>query len=136
MSARQEMTMVFPALPDYAGVARAALSALLTRLRAGDSASAELKAAVSEACANAARYAYAPGCGVIEMRFIVGRRKITVIIADHGRGFTVRRPPRRPLRDTDIHLGLGLKLMRRLADRAVIKSGPEGTVVTLSKKLR
>ena len=135
MGARQEIKLALPALPDYVGIARTALAAILNRYQASPAAIEELKVAVCEACTNAVRYAYPQKPGEIEICFRLERRNFTVIVRDAGRGFNTRRPPRRPIKDEDIHLGLGLTLMRSMVDKLKIQSGVKGTTVTLIKKI-
>ena len=59
-----------------------------------------------------------------------------VEIADHGPGFDAGSVPDLPPVETperlDYESGLGVSLMRRLADEAVVESGPDGTVVRLT----
>ncbi|MDR2431147.1 MAG: ATP-binding protein [Candidatus Margulisbacteria bacterium] len=135
MPVRQEDVVTFPALPQYVGAVRSALGDFLAAAGLGDEAAADLKAAVSEACANIVRYAYADKLGNMEIRFARKPGAVAVTVADRGRGFDPDHPPRRSLKDEDIHLGLGLKLMRSLVDELKIRSGASGTVVTLVKKI-
>ena len=59
-----------------------------------------------------------------------------VEVADHGPGFDAGSVPDLPPVETperlDHESGLGVALMRRLADEAVVESGPNGTVVRLT----
>ena len=129
-----ETVLTFPALPEYVGKVRSALDVFLQQAGVDAETASDLKAAVSEACANVVRYAYTDNSGDMEIKFKLEPQGVTVTVTDHGRGFDPADPPRRPLKDTDIHLGMGLKLMRSLVDEMNVNSGAKGTVIALLKK--
>ena len=128
------MTLTFPALPEYVREVRIALEDFLRQTGVNNETALDLIAAVSEACTNAVRYAYADKSGDMEVKFELGTQGVTVTVTDYGCGFDPKNPPRRPLSDTDIHLGVGLQLIRTLVDEMNIQSSSKGTVITLLKK--
>lgn len=130
-----EQTLTFPAKPEYVGQVRLAIEKFLRSVGVQDEIISDMKAAVSEACANAVRYAYDDGSGMMDVHFEFDSSGITVTVRDYGKGFDSTNPPQRPIKDTDIHLGMGLKLMYGLTDKVRVKSGEQGTVVTLIKKI-
>ena len=131
-----EIALTFPALPEYVGEVRAALEDFLRQAGIKGETVADLKAAVSEACANVVRYAYADDPGDMQICFKLSPQNITVTVTDQGRGFDTKNPPQRPLNDADIHLGMGLQLMRGMTDEMAIRSSSAGTIVTLVKKIK
>ncbi len=81
--------------------------------------------AVTEAVANAVRHAYPSGIGEVRVRVSAVDNGVVVSVADDGigvRGFTASRSPGD---------GLGLGLIRALADRARIEPGSNGTLVEM-----
>jgi len=86
-----------------------------------------LRLASDEALANVVRHAYGRGRGVLDLYayYQPERDKVTVTVVDHGRwrpSLIVRSPSRR----------FGMTLMRRLADKVDVVTGPDGTTVRLS----
>lgn len=74
----------------------------------------DIKLCVSEAFANAVRYAYRGGPGDIELGVGSNGRELTVVVRDWGRGFDPKRE------------GLGLKIIARCTSRHLIASVPGG----------
>lgn len=68
----------------------------------------DLKLAVTEACTNVVRHAYADGSGPLEVEVLPSAEVISVVVADRGAGL-------RPDAHSD-GAGLGLPLMAALAD--------------------
>ena len=70
----------FPAKPDYLLLARLALSGLARELPMDDELLADLKLAVTEACGNAVRHAYAPpaAIGEVTVSFIASSTEIVM----------------------------------------------------------
>ena len=97
---------------------------------------ADLRLVVSEAAANAIRAQEQfsiPDRVTIRCNFT--ESFIEVEVTDRGPGFDPDQVPDLPLAETPERLnhesGLGLSLMRELADETVIESGPGGTAVRL-----
>jgi anti-sigma regulatory factor (Ser/Thr protein kinase) len=87
----------------------------------------EVLVAASEACSNALEHAYRGGApGVVELHATMTAGSVEVVVADRG---VWKEPLDRGNR------GRGRDLMDHLMDRAVIESGPDGTVVRLHKGL-
>jgi anti-sigma regulatory factor (Ser/Thr protein kinase) len=107
---------------------RRALRAWLLAAGADDTFVDEVLVAASEACTNALEHAYPGGeRGVIELQATMTAGNLEVVIADRG---VWKEPLDRGNR------GRGRDLMEHLMDRALIESGPDGTVVRLQKELR
>ena len=97
---------------------------------------ADLRLAVSEAVANAIRAQELFGIlDRVTIRCNLAENFIEVEVADRGRGFDPDQVPDLPSVETperlDHESGLGLSLIRELADEMVIESGPDGTAVRL-----
>jgi anti-sigma regulatory factor (Ser/Thr protein kinase) len=81
--------------------------------------------AVTEAIANAVRHAYPYGGGEVRVVVEMAADAVTVSVTDQGvgvRGFTASRSP---------GAGLGLGMIKALADRARIEPGSDGTLVEM-----
>jgi anti-sigma regulatory factor (Ser/Thr protein kinase) len=84
--------------------------------------------AVTEAVANAVRHAYPDGSGEAQVVVEVTDEQVVVSVTDQGtgvRGFTASRSP---------GAGLGLRLIRTLADDVRIEPGSGGTLVRMMFK--
>ena len=97
---------------------------------------ADLRLVVSEAVANAIRAQERLGIpDRVTIRCNFAKSFIEVEVTDRGRGFDPDQVPSLPpVEDPerlDHESGLGLSLMRELADETVIESGPGGTAVRL-----
>jgi anti-sigma regulatory factor (Ser/Thr protein kinase) len=124
-----------PPRRDYLAVARRFVSAVATSdttLRPEQL--SNLEVAVSEACSNAINAHEARGVqDAIAIRCAVERRRVEVVISDHGGGFDPSATPPLPAPEDPLRLeyehGLGLHLMQLLTDRLEIHTSPVGTAV-------
>jgi serine/threonine-protein kinase RsbW len=132
-----EVRLEIPARPEYLGLARqvvAAAAAVEPRFR--DERIDALRIAVSEATTNAIEaHADLERDERIVIRCNLDDDQIEVEVVDRGAGFSpdvavVMPDPEDPARLQQEH-GLGLPLMRVLADEAEIRSGASGTAVRL-----
>jgi len=122
-------------MPEYLQFVRAivgATAALDDRLQPGRV--ADVRLVVSEAAANAIRAQAAIQVTTpILVRCDLTDDRIVVEVADHGPGFDPSAVPALPEVETPERLrhesGLGVSLMRQLADSAELESGSDGTVV-------
>lgn len=88
----------------------------------------DIKLAVTEACTNVVRHAYADARGSIEVAVLPDPGTLTVIVSDHGRGL---RPSVAAARRGDG--GLGLPLIAALAHSLEIDQAPDrGSRVRMS----
>jgi serine/threonine-protein kinase RsbW len=115
--------LCIPAKPEYITLGRLALTGL-SRVRAfPDDVLADLKLALTEACTNSVRHAYADGEGIVEIVYELHADKLVIEVSDTGEGFdhTVAAP------DDDVlnEGGLGIAIIRALADELEI-SGRNG----------
>jgi serine/threonine-protein kinase RsbW len=98
----------------------------------------EVRMAVVEACINALEHSHAPDLEVY-VTFQVLSEKLRIMVRDNGVGFSPdeqEEPTMAGKLKSARKRGWGLKIIRGLMDEVEIHSGPEGTTVVMSKKLR
>jgi serine/threonine-protein kinase RsbW len=123
----QSITLTIPAKPEYITLGRLALTGI-ARLRAeplSPEVLGDLKLALTEACTNSVRHAYADGDGVVEIVYELHADRLVVEVADHGGGFE----PPTELRVDDDELaegGLGIAIIEALSDEFEIREGDRG----------
>jgi anti-sigma regulatory factor (Ser/Thr protein kinase) len=81
----------------------------------------DLKTAVSEACNNVVLHAYGGDAGPMGVRLFVDERRLRVTVEDHGDGF--------PADASDRAEGIGLSVIRALADEVRIRAGSYGGTI-------
>ena len=117
--------LTIPAKPEYITLSRLALSGL-SRVRAlPDETLADLKLALTEACSNSVRHAYGDDGGHVDISFELRDDRLIVEVADDGSGFE----PDAPGKNGDDELsegGLGIAIIRSIADEVEIAGGPGG----------
>lgn len=128
----------FPAKPDYLLLARLALSGLARELPMDDELLADLKLAVTEACGNAVRHAYAPpaAIGEVTVSFIASSTEIMMIVEDQGGGLDAPIANDGVASDSIVG-GMGMTIMKTIVDRLDVSEGADGrgTVVRMTKSL-
>ena len=126
----------FPAKSDYLLLARLALSGLARELPFGDEVLADLKLAVTEACGNAVRHAYADGAGDVLVSYVASDGELEMIVEDQGSGLeaseVVEHQPPAPMEG-----GMGMSIIRAVVDELDVRPGADGrgTVVRMTKRL-
>lgn len=128
--------LVLPNEPERVPEIRRFVGAYLADLRAPVEVSGEILLAVGEAAANAARHGRkAQGRSEVRVRCAMKGREVTVTIADDGPGFTADPSDEPELPDRYASGGRGLYLMREFVDEVDIDPTPEGTTVTLTRRV-
>jgi serine/threonine-protein kinase RsbW len=132
----------FPAKADYLLLARLALAGVARSLPVGPELLADLKLAVTEACGNAVRHAYAEREGSVGVAFVVAEDRLEMIVEDAGAGIGLpmeelvaepaARAPSEPMDG-----GMGMAIIRAIVDELDVRdgSGGRGTVVHMTKYL-
>ena len=118
--------LTIPAKPEYITLSRLALAGLSRVRRFGDDTLADLKLALTEACSNSVRHAYDGGDGHVDISFELRDDRLIVEVADDGSGFE---PSELDGRDGNGELtegGLGIAIIRSIADEVEIGDGPDG----------
>jgi serine/threonine-protein kinase RsbW len=126
----------FPAHSRYLVLARLSLAGIAPVARLGEDTLADLKLAVTEACANVVRHAYPDDVdGIVRLRVSLEPGTLTVEVADDGQGLDTG-----SLSGWDASRmreeGMGFSIMRAVVDELEIDStSATGTVVRLVKRL-
>ncbi len=132
-----KIELTIPALTEYVSLVRLVVSGAaqlhphfaLERIE-------DLRVAVSEATTNAVRaHQKISSSSPIAIKCKVASNQLEVVINDRGSGFNLNDLPDLPDPSSPERLkhesGMGLRLMRMLADESEIKPSPRGTMVRL-----
>jgi serine/threonine-protein kinase RsbW len=125
--------LTIPAKPEYISLCRLALSGLARVYPFGEETLADLKLAITEAASNSVRHAYLDGGGVVEIDYTLEDDRLEVVVSDSGAGFDVEQ------RDGDsgelTEGGLGIAIIKALADEFEVSSDAAGSRLRFAKKL-
>ena len=132
--------LVMPARSEYLILARLALAGIARETPIEESVLADLKLAVTEACGNAVRHAYAGAPGVVEVRFAVEPGSIEIVVSDDGdaQHVTPALPATMPADGEPPESGMGLAIIEAVVDELDVsaRDGTDrGTVVRMTKRL-
>ena len=117
--------LTIPAKAEYITLCRLALTGL-SRLRPfADETLADLKLALTEACSNSVRHAYAEGDGRVEIVYELHPDRLAIEVTDDGTGFEPTGPGEAA--DELSEGGLGIAIIRAIADEFELGSRPSGT---------
>ncbi len=124
--------MALPARAENVAVVRHALSGLAERIGMDETASADLKTVVTEACMNVVVHAYPETeTGLLEVEALPDHGGLTVVVRDFGRGISPRPGVDRP------SLRIGLSLIAALSSSFQIRGGVgRGTEIRMHLRLR
>ncbi|NUT55796.1 MAG: anti-sigma B factor RsbW [Thermoleophilia bacterium] len=118
--------LTIPAKAEYISLSRLALAGL-SRVRAlPDETLADLKLALTEACSNSVRHAYDGGEGHVDISFDLRDARLLVEVADDGTGFAPGEPGGNGGDDELSEGGLGIAIIRSIADEVEIGGGANG----------
>jgi serine/threonine-protein kinase RsbW len=120
--------LTIPAKAEYIGLGRLALSGL-ARLHPDPLPAevvADLKLALTEACTNAVRHAYDGGEGSVEITYELHPDRLVVEVSDDGEGFDLEPAPAVAGDDELVEGGLGIAIIRALADEVRVSGREEG----------
>lgn len=118
--------LTIPAKAEYITLVRLALSGLSQSRPLPDETLGDLKLAVTEACSNSVRHAYRDGRdGSVQVVYELHPDRLVVEVSDDGDGFPVHE--REPAADSSLtEGGLGIAIIRELADELELGSGSDG----------
>jgi anti-sigma regulatory factor (Ser/Thr protein kinase) len=124
-SLQSDIRLTLPARPENVAVVRHVLGALSEALGLPETVTEDVRLAVTEACTNVVRHAYADREGTIDVVVRSDGGELEVIVADTGRGDG-------PSRD-DAGPGLGLTLIAAVTDSLdVQRSAGKGSRLRMS----
>lgn len=128
--------LTIPAKAEYVFLCRLALGGLARAARPlSEETLADLKLALTEACSNSVRHAYAgEGGGHVEVAFHLGDGSIEIEVADEGKGFD---PDQVSAAGAGFdECGLGMAIIRSLVDDVeVTEREGGGSRLRLAKRL-
>ena len=125
-SAAREIRLRIPAKAEYITLCRLALTGI-SRLRPlGEETLADLKLALTEACSNSVRHAYAGGDGSVHIRYELHDDRLVIEVADDGEGFDPTHSGEDAEADDLTEGGLGIAIIRSIADDVEIGAGEGG----------
>jgi serine/threonine-protein kinase RsbW len=114
-----------PARAEYITLGRLALTGLSRLRELSDETLGDLKLALTEACSNCVRHAYRDGrAGMVEILYDLQPDRLVVEVSDDGPGFHYVEAEGEDRELTEG--GLGLAIIRSLADELEIGGRPEG----------
>lgn len=123
-AAVREVRLTIPAKPEYITLCRLALTGISRFRELSEETLSDLKLAITEACSNSVRHAYAEGDGCVEIRYELHGDRLVIEVADNGEGFDPH-----DAADDDGDLaegGLGIAIIRSVADELEIGRGDDG----------
>jgi serine/threonine-protein kinase RsbW len=122
----REVRLTIPAKPEYITLCRLALTGI-SRLRPlGDETLADLKLALTEACSNSVRHAYGNGDGSVDIRYELHADRLVIEVSDDGAGFDPSESIGDDSGDELAEGGLGIAIIRSIADELEIGAGEGG----------
>lgn len=119
--------LTFPARPEYITLSRLALTGLARVRPFADDTLADLKLALTEATSNSVRHAYGDEDGHVEISFQLWEDRLVVEVSDDGAGFDPSTDESGRSVDEELSEGgLGIAIIRSIADELEIGTGPSG----------
>ena len=124
VTSERTVRLMIPARPEYISLCRLALAGISRTRGLDDETVADLKLALTEACTNSIRHAYPQGDGTVEVVYDLLPDRLVIEVADTGSGFDLLE--REEVADGLTEGGLGMAIMRALADELELTRGADG----------
>jgi serine/threonine-protein kinase RsbW len=120
-----QVRLTIPARPEYITLSRLALTGLSRLADLSDELLADLKLALTEACSNSVRHAYAEDeGGVVQIVYDLEPGRLVIEVTDDGGGFD---PKATAFDEHDLtEGGLGIAIIRAIADDVEIGTRENG----------
>ena len=117
--------LTIPARAEYITLCRLALTGIGRLRQLSDELLADLKLALTEAASNSVRHAYAEANpGVVEISYLLLPDRLVIEVTDEGEGFDPEATEASA--DELSEGGLGIAIIRAIADRVEIGAQPGG----------
>jgi serine/threonine-protein kinase RsbW len=123
---RRIVRLTIPARAEYITLCRLALTGLARLRPISEELVGDLKLALTEATSNSVRHAYGDNAGRVEISYELYGDRLVIEVNDEGEGFD-------PGENTDLRDlenltegGLGIAIIRAIADEFALTRGPEG----------
>jgi serine/threonine-protein kinase RsbW len=126
VAAIREVRLRIPAKPEYITLCRLALTGIARLRPLGEETLADLKLALTEACSNSVRHAYGSGDGSVDIRYELHHDRLVIEVADDGAGFDPAATAAGETGDDLVEGGLGIAIIRSIADDVEIGAGEGG----------
>jgi serine/threonine-protein kinase RsbW len=124
MTDARVVRLTIPAKPEYIALGRLTLAGISRVHPLPEETLADLKLALTEACTNSVLHAYRDdGPGTVEIVFELDPGRLSVEVVDEGGGFSVADQPQR---GRPSESGLGIAIIKALADDFEVTEGAEG----------
>jgi serine/threonine-protein kinase RsbW len=118
--------LTIPARAEYITLCRLALTGIGRLRELSDELLADLKLALTEAASNSVRHAYAGSdVGVVQISYELLPDRLVIEVTDEGEGFDPAAPS--DSADELSEGGLGIAIIRAIADEVEIGTQPDGT---------
>ena len=118
--------LTIPAKAEYVALSRLALTGL-TRVRPlSEEQLADLKLALTEAASNSVRHAYPEAGGCVDISYELHGNQLTIEVVDQGEGFEHENGDGAGDLDDLSEGGLGIAIIRSIADEFELGAGPGG----------
>ena len=143
MTKKLEISLQIPALAEFVGVARLAISGVAARMNFTIDEIEDIKISISEACTNVIQHAYEenldPQKDIIDIKIYVDGDQLEIIVKDFGKGFDVSivgTAEQKKKSTEKMGLGLGLTFIQSLMDHADFQSSEgKGTTIQMKKQV-
>jgi serine/threonine-protein kinase RsbW len=118
--------LTIPARPEYIALCRLALTGLARLRPISEELLADLKLALTEATSNSVRHAYSDASGSVEISYELYGDRLAIEVNDEGGGFDPAEEGDGGDLETLTEGGLGIAIIRAIADEFTLGRGPQG----------
>jgi|SRR5579872_2591704 len=115
-----------PAKPEFITLCRLALTGLERVRPFTDEQLADLKLALTEAASNSVRHAYPEAGGSVDISYELHADRVAIDVSDEGSGFEPEERDGTAELEDLTEGGLGIAIIRSIADEFELGVGPEG----------
>jgi serine/threonine-protein kinase RsbW len=123
---RKVVRLTIPARPEYITLCRLALTGLARLRPMSDELVADIKLALTEAASNSVRHAYGDDGGRVEIAYELSGDRLVIEVNDEGEGFDAAEDGDLGDLENLTEGGLGIAIIRAIADEFVLSRGPQG----------